>query len=415
MLQPQDAERLILNQVTPFDAQQDLEWVPLAQAHRRILAQPIRSQLDFPHWDNSAMDGYAVRHQDVDGCHPDRPVSLQVIEEIPAGYQPQRHLQPGQAARIFTGAVLPAGADTIVIQEQTQRQDDRVTILHAPQPGAFIRQQGAYYRAGEVLLSPGLGLAAPEMAILAAAQILQVPVYRQVRVAILSTGNELVPPEQSLQPGQLVDSNHYALAALVETMGAIAIPMGIVPDQRQVLQSTIATAINQADVVLSSGGVSVGEYDYVDQVLSELGATLHIRTIAVKPGKPFTFATWPSSQSYTLYFGLPGNPVSALVSFWRFVQPALRRRSGQAGPWSTPLLSAHSQAELRSDGQRETYIWGQLKLNQGHYEFHPATGSFLSGNLINLAGTTGLAVLPMGQTVIPANECVQVLAIAPPV
>jgi molybdopterin molybdotransferase len=287
-----------------------------------------------------------------------------------------------------------------------------VIILHAPQPGAFIRRQGAYYRAGEVLLSPGTRLAAPEIAILAAAQVLQVPVYRQIRVAILSTGNELVPPHQPLQPGQLVDSNQYALAALVETMGATAISMGIVPDQPQALQVAIAAANTEADVVLSSGGVSVGDYDYVDQVLSELGATLHIRTVAVKPGKPLTFATWPSSNS--LYFGLPGNPVSALVSFWRFVQPALRRRSGQPGPWQAPLVSALSHAELRSDGQRETYIWGQLRLHQGHYQFHPATGSFLSGNLINLAGTNGLAVLPIGQTLIPANGLVQVLAITPP-
>jgi molybdopterin molybdotransferase len=431
MLLVSEAESLILSLVQPLADQ--VESLGLVDAVGRVLAQPVVSQLDFPHWDNSAMDGYAVRYADVQTSSVERPVSLTVIEEIPAGYQPQKTVATGQAARILTGGVMPTGADTIVMQEETQRLGDRVLIQAAPKPHAFVRQKGAFYQAGQPLLAAGVPLNAPEIAVLAATQCAQVSVFRRPRVAILSTGDELMALDQPLQPGQIVDSNRYALAALLTQMGMQVLPMGIVPDQPEALRQAIAAAICSADVVLSSGGVSVGDYDYVDQILAELGADIHIRAVAVKPGKPLTVATFdvPVAQDLAatqsdastpmaeatllprrvLYFGLPGNPVSALVTFWRFVQPALRKLSGVQPPWDPEFVPAIAQQALTSDGKRESYLWGQVRFVQGRYQFDLAGGSHSSGNLINLMGTNGLAVVPLGQQGVGEGEEVWVMRV----
>ncbi len=431
MILVEQAEGIILNLVQPFDSGLGAEVVTLLAASGRILAAPVTSALDFPHWDNSAMDGYAVRYADVQSCSLEQPVSLEIIEEIPAGYHPQKTVQSGQAARILTGSVMPAGADTIVIQEETRREGDRVTLWSAPKPQAFVRHRATFYQAGQPLLSPGLRLQAPEIAVLAAAQCVQVRVYRRPRVAILSTGSELVRIDQPLHPGQIVDSNQYALAVAIAQAGAEPVMMGIVPDDPVALRTAIAQAVATADVIISSGGVSVGDYDYVDEILATLGAEIHIRAVAIKPGKPLTVATFPPNQdpnlspslssfaaSPTLYFGLPGNPVSALVTFWRFVQPALRKLGGWSGHCRPHFINAVTLQDLRSDGRRESYLWGQLHASAelaADAQFALAGGSHSSGNLINLAGTNGLAVIPMGQTQVRAGDRVRVLQIYPEV
>lgn len=414
MIPANRAEALILSLVCPLDWQTDAENVDLLAAMGRILAIPVTSTLDFPHWDNSAMDGYAVRFEDVQHCSPEQPAHLHIIEDIPAGYQPQQTIQPGQAARILTGSMMPPGADTVVMQEETQRQGDRLQIFTPPTPQAFVRHRAAFYQAGAPLLAAGLALTAPDIAVLAAAQCKQVKVFRRPRVAILSTGSELVTPDQPLQPGQIVDSNQYALAALLAQAGAEPLMLGIVPDQPAPLRQAIAQAVASADLVLSSGGVSVGDYDYVDQILTDLGAEIQIRAVAVKPGKPLTVATFkPSAQTSrpVLYFGLPGNPVSALVSFWRFVQPALRKLSGLPQGWGPVFVEGRSPHDLKAGGQRETYLWGQLHLRQGRYEFHLSGGSHSSGNLINLSQTNSLAIVPIGQTHIPAGEAIRIMQV----
>lgn len=409
MIPADTAETQILDLVVPLDSRRDCETAPLLSAPGRILSESVVSPSDFPHWDNSAMDGYAVRYDDIRQAAAHAPVELAIIEEIPAGQLPQRSLAPGQAARIFTGAMMPAGADTVVMQEDAQRQSDRVQILAAGQPRAFVREQGSYQRAGERLLSVGSVVTPAEVAILAAVQRTQVTVYRQPRIAILSTGNELVAPDEPLKPGQIVDSNQYALAAMVQQMGAIPRCHGIVPDSPESLKQTINAAIETADMILSSGGVSVGDYDYVEQILSDLGATLHIRSVAIKPGKPLTVASIKTQPSSLLYFGLPGNPVSALVGFWRFVAPAIRKLSGRREPWSPPFLLARSRHDLKAGGKRETYLWGKLHTTPSGLEFSLSPGSHSSGNLINMVGTQGLAVVPIGVTEIAAGSTVRVL------
>ena len=409
MIPADTAEAQILDLAVPLDSRRDCESVSLLVATGRILSESVISPLDFPHWDNSAMDGYAVRYEDVDMAAKKNPIELDVIEEIAAGNIPQRTVEAGQAARIFTGAMVPAGADTIVIQENTHREGNHVQILTAPAPQAFIRARGSFVKAGERILSVGNVISPPEIAVLAAVQYPEVQVYRRPRVAILSTGDELILPDETLQPGQIVDSNQYALAALVQQMGAIPVCKGIVPDEPNKLHQAIATALDEADIVISSGGVSVGDYDYVDKILTDLGATLHIRSVAVKPGKPLTVATFPKRLPPLLYFGLPGNPASALVSFWRFVAPALRKLSGRADNWQATFVTARSRQTLKAGGKRETYLWGELYTTPSGLEFSLAQGSHSSGNLINITGTQGLAVVPIGVTEIEAGTSVRVL------
>ncbi|MDJ0737871.1 MAG: molybdopterin molybdotransferase MoeA [Nostocaceae cyanobacterium] len=416
MLSVSDTENIIFNLVQPLDNQRDIELIDLLAAGDRILASPITSQLDFPHWDNSAMDGYAMRFADVQAASAEKPVILEIIEEIPAGYQPQSTIKPGQAARIFTGAVMPKGADTVVMQESTYREGNRVSILATPKPQQFVRHRAAYYQAGSQLLPEGIILKAAEIAVLAAAQCIELSVYRRPRVAIFSTGDELVTPDQPLQPGQIVDSNHYALFHLVRQMGAELLMLGIVKDEPEKLKQVLATAINNADVVLSSGGVSVGDYDYIEEIIESLGGQIHVRAVGMKPGKPLTVASFENNTDKTvgnrvIYFGLPGNPVSALVTFWRFVQPSIKKLSGLSQGWKPEFVEVRSLQELRSDGKRETYFWGYLDLNNGVYEFQPAGGSHSSANLINLAQTNALAMVPVGTRLIPAQAQVQVLRI----
>ncbi|NES82338.1 MAG: molybdopterin molybdotransferase MoeA [Moorea sp. SIO2B7] len=409
MISVTEAESIILDLVQPLDRQKDTEIINLDVSLGRILATPVTSKLDFPHWDNSAMDGYAVRYSDVQECHQNKPAVLEIVEEIPAGYQPKLTIQTGQTARIFTGGVMPSGADTIVMQENTNREGNQIKIFSSPKPQEFVRHRASFYQAGNPLLMPGIEINAAEIAVLAAAQCTKLTVYRCPRVAIFSTGDELRKPDQSLQPGQIVDSNGYALAAFVANNGGLPIPMEIVPDQPDALKEAISKAIYKADFVLSTGGVSVGDYDYVDQILTELGGEIKINSVAVKPGKPLTVATFSNS---CLYFGIPGNPVSALVSCWRFVQPALKKLSGLSGNWKPMFIKARSRHQLHSGGKRETYLWGQLYLVDDTYEFDLAGGSHSSGNLINLAQTNGLAVLPMGQTNINPGEEVKVMLVS---
>ena len=418
-----EAERLIFTLITSIRETESLDLMaedgdsePLLG---RVLAEPVRSGLDFPHWDNSAMDGYALRAADVAQV----PADLAVVEEIPAGTLPQKVLKPGEAARILTGAMMPEGADAVVMQEETERDRETVRILQSAEAGAFVRKRGSFSQVGDVLLEVGRSLFPAEVALLAAAQQTQVSVFRRPRVAILSTGSELVRADVPLQPGQIVDSNQYALRSLVAQTGAVPVPLGIIPDDRAAVRDAIASALTQVDMVLSSGGVSVGDYDYIDEVLAELGATLHIRSVAVKPGKPLTVASFerqpehqsayqPERQSERqIYFGLPGNPASAMVGFWRFVAPAIAKLSGRVGPHSPTFVWAEATTDLKAGGRRETYLWGQLSAGENGYLFGRAAGSHSSGNLVNLANTTGLGVVPQGETLIEKGQRVRVLAI----
>jgi molybdopterin molybdotransferase len=434
MVSAMEAEAKIRALICPLshqDPAKTIEEVPVSQALGRILAKPVSSSIDFPHWDNSAMDGYGVRYADVAHATPGKPVYLRVIAKIAAGGYCPHPLQRNEAVRIFTGSMLPPGADTIVPQEVVTRSDPNleipdphleiIEVQEAPNAiGAFVRYQGEYYQAGSPLLPAGIRLSATDLGVLAAAQCSHVPVYRPLRVGLLSTGNELVAPgtPPPLAPGQVVDSNQVALGSLLQSLGITPVFLGIVPDQPDRLEETIAQSLPELDVLISSGGVSVGDYDYVEQILETLGATLAVRSVAVKPGKPLTVAQFAVNQSGPLYFGLPGNPVSALVSFWRFVQPALERLCGWEHPPSDRQVTGYTTTDLQGDPHRETYVWGQMwwgkdpqaqtnpnprSIAEGYW-FTPASGSKSSGNIIHLSQVNALALVPLGQRSLGAGS-----------
>ena len=410
MLTVHEAYEEIMGQVVPLSSENDVERVSIEEAVNRILAKSVQGAVDFPYWDNSAMDGYAIASQDSEAWDWSEPLTLDVAMEIPAGVAPSQALQSGQAARIFTGAMLPDGADTIVMQEKTQPQGQQVQILEKPKPQNFVRQRGSYYQAQEPLLDPGISLTATDLAILATMQCAQVPVYRKPVVAVLSTGNELVEVGRSLQPGQIVDSNRYVLSALIEKAGAIAISIQTVGDRLEDVKQSIQSALDKADIIISTGGVSVGDYDFVDQALKELGGQIHFQSVKVKPGKPLTFATF-GQDSKKFYFGLPGNPVSAPVGFWRFVQPALLKLMGLQQGYAPEFVQAKAEISLKSNGQRETYVWGHLTWQGDGYIFRPAAGRQISGNLINLSQVNALGRLSCEDPLVEAGDYFSVMKI----
>jgi molybdopterin molybdotransferase len=398
MILIEEAQALVLGSIKPLG----IERVDLFSALNRVLAEPIVSSLDVPRWRSSVMDGYAVRAQDVQ----ETPVTLPVTEEIAAGAIPRHPLGAGEASRIFTGAMMPGGADAVVIQENTTLDEDGVCVLKPVRPGANMVEQAAYLRTGDLLMSAGTVLHAPEIGILSSVGRSFVSVYRRPVVAILSTGNELVPLGNELKPGQIIDSNQYALAAQVIEAGAIPRLLGVVKDDIPSLTRAITEAL-EADFILSSGGVSVGDYDHVKTVLQDLGARILFEKVRVKPGKPLTFAL----LNQVAYWGLPGNPVSCLVGFWLTVYPAIRKSMGYPESLQKlPVLTAQLTAPAEGTGERETYARGVL-YQQGEQLYFTPRSSHASGNLVNLQGLNGFAIVPVGTEQVNSNQEIQVLQV----
>jgi molybdopterin molybdotransferase len=300
--------------------------------------------------------------------------------------------------------MLPVGADTVIMQEDTERIGNFLQFKVKPTQGEYVRRKGEFITAETKLISAGTRLGATEIGALASARCRQIKVYRQPKIAIISTGNELVSLDSSqmLQSGQIIDSNLYALSALITQVGAIAITFGAVRDDKLELEKVMQEAIASADIVISTGGASVGDYDYVDELLEKMGAEIHVRSVAIKPGKPLTVATLGDRQS--LYFGVPGNPVSAMVIFWRLIRGAIAKLNGTNEIyWYSQFIKAITTEDLHSQGRRETYLWGHLAYQKGSPVFQPVS-NFSSGNLISAIGANALAIMRVNQTYIPAED-----------
>ncbi|MGY6529769.1 MAG: molybdopterin molybdotransferase MoeA [Cyanobacterium sp.] len=405
MLTTQEAFDIIIDHVKPLE---EIETINLSQAYGRILAQNVYSPNDFPYWDNSAMDGYGVRWEDLEKIKDGEEVSLEIVEEIPAGYVPQKKIKANQCARIFTGAIMPEGADSVVMQEKTQRDGKFVKILEPCPRGNFVRKKGSFYGANDGLLPANVKISPPEMAILATAQCTEVAVVRSPLVAILSTGDELITPYETLSKGKIIDSNQYLLHSFVSQNGAISVPMGIVPDEKEKLEGAIASALEKADFVLSTGGVSVGEYDYVKEILLKLGGKILMEKVAIKPGKPLTVAIFPDNK---LYFGIPGNPVSTMVICWRFLQSAISKLSGETNYYLPQIVEGICQENLKAEEKRECYLWGRGNIVEGQYHFNLSHGLHNSGNLVNLQQTNALAILPVGVSHVNQGEKIKIMLV----
>jgi molybdopterin molybdotransferase len=326
------------------------EQISIAEGLGRILSEDMSARRTQPPFAVSAMDGYAVRAADLATI----PVSLRIVAEVPAGAGFGGHVGAGEAVRIFTGAPLPAGTDTIVIQEDTERRGDRVRVLAAAAPGRYVRREGLDFAAGEVLLRGGRRLSARDVGLLAAMNRPWLLVHRRPRVAILSTGDEIVMPGDPIGPHQIVSSNSLALSAFVAACGAIPVAVGNAPDDPAALRR-IAAATSGVDLMVTTGGASVGDHDLVRGALSTDGLTLDFWQIAMRPGKPLMVGNYRG----TPMIGLPGNPVSTVVCAVLFLKPALDRLAGLA-PEPEPLATARLGTPLDANDRRQDYLRARL-------------------------------------------------------
>ena len=351
----------------------------LLDAHGCLLVEDVIAPVDLPSFDNSAMDGYAVRHADVADASAEKPVVLPVVGDIPAGDTQARMIAPGLTVRIMTGAAVPAGADAIVPVEWTDGGVAKVTINRAPGLGQHVRRRGDDVRSAERILTAGTRLGAPQVGLLAATGADRALVRPRPRVVVLSTGTELVDPGGQLASGQIYDANSYTLASAASEAGAIAYRVGIVADDPALLTETIDDQLVRADLMVTSGGVSAGAYDVVKEVLSQLG-TVSFERVAMQPGMPQGFGTIGPDE--TPIFTLPGNPVSAYVSFEVFVRPVIRTLLGQE-PIHRPMMRATCTEALSAPPGRRQYRRGKLDQSSRPPSVRPVggSGSHLLGNL----------------------------------
>jgi molybdopterin molybdotransferase len=384
-----EALAVLLNAAQPLS---DSETIPLPHAAGRVLAASVTASMAVPAFDNSAMDGYAVNTADCTAVG----AQLPVVGTIAAGH-PMLTLAPHAAARIFTGAPIPAGANAVVMQENVQRVGADIVLNQVPALGENIRRAGHDIALGAEVLPAGQVLQPQDLGLLASLGFTTLTVQRRLRVAILNTGDEVVAPGSALQAGQLYDSNSFTLAALLEGMGAQVIKLGIVADSLAATASALAAAAKQADCVISTGGVSVGEADFVKAAVEQLGH-LALWKLAIKPGKPFSFG----SVAGVPFFGLPGNPVAVFITFIALVKPYLRKLQGCTGAEPLPMRVQAGFA-LSEPGSRQEYLRVRLRQPVAGLpvaELYPDQSSSV---LTSLSWADGVVVVPVQTTVAPGQ------------
>ena len=364
------------------------ETVAVTDALGRVLAAPQTSGVTVPPLDNSAMDGYAVRVADIATAGVKLPVSQRILAGAVGA-----PLAPGSAARIFTGAPVPPGADAVVMQEYCGVEGGVVAIHTQPHVGENIRRAGEDVRTGDEVLAAGTRLGAAEMGLAASVGLAMLPVYRKLRVACFFTGDELVTPGEALAPGQIYNSNRYTLKGLIAGLGCELIDLGIVPDTLDATEAALVCAVREADVVITSGGVSVGEADYVKAAVEKLGR-VEMWKVAMKPGKPLVYGRVGEAD----FVGLPGNPVSAFVTFGLFVRPFLLKRMGAADVLYR-AFAVQADFAWSKPGTRREFLRARLQPD-GRLALFPNQSS---GVLTSCAWADGLVDLPIGQTIRPGD------------
>ncbi len=405
LLSVDEVRHHILSQLNPLP----IETVPLEQAFRRVLATPILAPSDLPPFTNSSVDGFAVRASDVKGASPSHPVELQVFADIPAGVSPQFMLPPGYAARIMTGAPLPDGADAVVpientnlsFHDQATQPPHSVQIFAPVKPGDNVRPRGQDIVRDHPVFEPGHRLRPQDIGLLAALGISRVEVYRQPYLAIFSTGDELISLDTAPIPGKIYDSNRLMLKMLIEQAGGKVIDLGIVTDTLDDVRTALDTAHrNKVDLVLTSGGVSVGVLDVVRYLIEQEGER-HLWRVNMRPGKPILFGRYHGMP----VLSLPGNPVSAFVGFWVFVRPAIHRLAGLPLV-PPPRLKAILEHPVESDG-RESYLRAIVSYTNGQ-RLVRLVGHQGSGNLFGLCQANALLIVPAGVKSLPTGREVDI-------
>lgn len=401
LLSVEQARARILSELHPVEP----ETVPIAACMNRVLATDIIAAYDLPLFDNSSMDGFAVRAEDTSRADPASRVTLHVAADIPAGSHPTISLAPGEAARIMTGAHMPAGADAVIPVEDTDFSNrsagtpapQTITISKPAQTGENIRPRGMDVRTGDAILHKGQRINAQSTGILAMLGFARVEVYRKPRVALLSSGDELLEVDAPLESGKIRDSNSYMLAALIESTHAQVLRLGIAKDSRESVEGLLGQAVQQhADLILSSAGVSVGAFDFVKEVV-EASGSLNFWRVNMRPGKPLAFGEYKNIP----FIGLPGNPVSAFAGFEVFVRDAIGRLSGLLDG-GRQKVRARCAEEIQSDG-RESYLRAVVHEEEGGY-IAKLTGHQGSGNLLSLVQANALLIIPAGVKCVPAGR-----------
>ncbi len=387
------ARRLILESVQLLGA----ETLPLVRAVGRVLLEPITADRQLPPLDNSAMDGFALRAEDAR-----KPgATLEVVEDLPAGRRTDRKLGPGEAARIMTGAAIPAGADAVVMVEETESEGSRVRLGRAVDPGQHIRRAGCDVEPGTPIAAAGEVLRPAHLGMLAGLGRTQVRVAQRPRVAVLATGDELVEPDELRDDGRIASSNSYALQAALIEVGAEPVYLGIAPDRPDEIEARFRQAV-RCDAVISTGGVSVGDRDFIKAVLADLGGSMRLWRVNMKPGAPLAFA----KLGATPVFGLPGNPVSTHVTFEQFVRPALLRMMGHTRLFR-PVESALLVGDYEKPAGRLHFVRVELEERDGVRYARP-TGDQSSGVLLSMVRADALAIVPAETTHLRAGSPVRV-------
>jgi len=395
MITVDDAIRIVLQRIEPLGS----ETIALEQAHHRVLAEDIRADIDLPPFDRARMDGYAVRSSDLGTV----PVKLRVIGEIAAGAQFDRRLNAGEAVKIFTGAPVPSAADAVQKVEVTRANGSAVEILESVTPGQFITPRASEIASGEVVAEAGREIGPAEMGVLASFGYANVSVGRRPRVAVMSTGSELVNVSSKPSGAQIRNSNSYTIAAYAERAGAIVDDLGTVEDTPEATRDALLRAAGNRDMVITSGGVSMGDYDLVKAALDEIGAEVFFDKVSIRPGKPTVFAR----RDKTFFFGLPGNPVSTSVTFNVFARPAIRKMQGDANP-ALPLVRARLARSLKDASSRRSYLPARLSIEDGQAMAESLKWGG-SSDLVAFMKATALIIVPEDVHEIEAGELVDVM------
>lgn len=376
------------------------ETVPLARAHGRVLAKPLVATHSQPPFDASAMDGYAVRAAEV---APGRPLKLAGTSQ--AGARFVGMMEHGQCVRIFTGAPMPIGADAVIVQEEASAKGNQISFEKVPKPGQSVRKQGFDFLRGAELLPGGVGLTPAMLNLAASANRPELLVTKRPRIAVIATGDELVPPGTALGPDQIIASNTYGLVPLLSPYAEEIIDLGIVKDDKALIEAALLRAFDAGvDMLVTTGGASVGERDYVQEVLRDLGVELDFWKLRMRPGKPLMFGT----RGKTLVFGLPGNPVSALVTATIIIKPALRAMVGHADPF-WPRIAVPTLLGLPPNGPRRHYMRANLGRNEiGYLQVTPIFETD-SSHSTSLALADALIVVPEDDPGVPPGEIVDVI------
>ncbi len=402
MISVNQAVEQVLKRISPLSG----EEVALIEANARVLCENIRAHRSVPPFANSAMDGFAVRWKDVIGASHAAPVVLKILEDVPAGTMARGRVKEGCAIKIMTGAPIPRGADTVIRVEYTDSSRGEVRIFRVDGAGSHIREAGEDVCKGDLVLQKGKLLSPADVGLMASIGKSRVRVFRRPRVGLISTGDELLEVKDPPRPGKIVNSNSYTLSAAVQEAGAVPVPLGIVRDKRKSLAVAFKRALRN-DVVMISGGVSVGEYDFVKEALGDVGVQIQFWKVAQKPGHPMAFGRMGNKP----IFGLPGNPVSSFVSFLLYARPALLKMMGYQTLF-LPVIRATLEHDIKKSRGVKEFIRCRLRYKDNH-GFASTTGSQGSGVLRSLSLAQGLIVAQEEETRLERGREVSVIVLNP--